>query len=53
MVEGIMPSRFQHSLTWLPTLQAVARLINADLQPRPIDWLCFFEAEICSNLLSR
>lgn len=49
MIKGIMSSEFEHSLTWLPALQAVAKLILADLQPRRIDWLSSLEAETCSD----
>lgn len=53
MIQGTMSSEFKCSQTWLPALQAVARLVRADLQPRRINWLFLLEAETCTDTLSR
>lgn len=49
MTEEFMSNEFKHSPMWLPALQADAKLVLADPQPRRIDWLCFLEAEPCSD----
>lgn len=53
IIQGTMSSEFKCSQTWLPALQAVARLVRADLQPRRINWLYLLEAETCTDTLSR
>lgn len=48
MVEEIMLSDSDTTPPmWLPALQAIAKLVLTDIQPCPIDWLCYLGAGIC------